>query len=72
MAGFTSILIGYIILATVESVGGRYFSLYLVAGGLYIIPGLNVTWISNNTAGHYKRSTALGVNQLIGNSSGAA
>lgn len=39
---------GYIILATVESVGGRYFALYIVAGGLYITPGLNVTWIGEH------------------------
>lgn len=49
--GFSMILIGYIILATVDAVGGRYFSLFLIAGGLYNIPGLNVVWISNNTAG---------------------
>jgi hypothetical protein len=40
--------------------------------GLYITPGLNVTWIGNNTQGHFKRSTAVGLNQLIGNSAGAA
>jgi len=60
------------LLATVNSVGGRYFALYVVAGGLYITPGLNVTWIGMNTRGHYKRATAVGLNQLIGNSAGAA
>lgn len=59
-------------LATIESVGGRYFALYVVASGLYITPGLNVTWISNNLAPHYRRATGVGLNQLIGNSSGAA
>ena len=63
---------GYILLATIPAVGGRYFALFVVAMGLYITPGLNVTWIGNNTQGHFKRSTAVGLNQLIGNSAGAA
>jgi len=64
--------IGYILLATIPAVGGRYFALFIIAMGLYITPGLNVTWIGNNTQGHFKRSTAVGLNQLIGNSAGAA
>ena len=64
--------LGYILLATIPAVGGRYFALFVVAMGLYITPGLNVTWIGNNTQGHFKRSTAVGLNQLIGNSAGAA
>lgn len=63
---------GYILLATIPAVGGRYFALFVIAMGLYITPGLNVTWIGNNTQGHFKRSTAVGLNQLIGNSAGAA
>lgn len=70
--GMSLNLIGYILLATIPQVGGRYFALFVVAMGLYITPGLNVTWIGNNTQGHFKRSTAVGLNQLIGNSAGAA
>ena len=55
-----------------ENTHGRYAGVYICALGLYSVPGLNVTWISNNSAGHYKRATSFGVNQLIGNSSGAA
>lgn len=70
--GLSLNLIGYILLATIPQVGGRYFALFIIAMGLYITPGLNVTWIGNNTQGHFKRSTAVGLNQLIGNSAGAA
>lgn len=40
--------------------------------GLYGVACANVPWISNNTAGHYKRTTSVGMNQLIGNCAGAA
>jgi MFS family permease len=79
-------ILGYGILVGVQSSGARYVGVFICAigksmwtstepsltPGLYGIPGLNVAWISNNTAGHYKRTTAFGVNQLMGNSAGAA
>ncbi|KAI9634393.1 major facilitator superfamily domain-containing protein [Dioszegia hungarica] len=70
--GLSLNLLGYILLATIESVAGRYTALYVISAGIYITPGLNVTWIGGNTRGHFKRSTAVGLNQLIGNSAGAA
>lgn len=91
IGSFTLQLIGYVILITVPSVGGRYTACFIVALGLYGVAGINIPcWssfiplavscegaligagISNNCAGHYKRSTAIGINQLFGNSAGAA
>jgi hypothetical protein len=62
---------GYLILALVKNEGVRYFGLFLMASGLYTNPGLNISWVAGNTAGHYKRSTTFGINQLMGNSAGA-
>ncbi|KZZ92846.1 Major facilitator superfamily domain, general substrate transporter [Moelleriella libera RCEF 2490] len=61
---------GYIILLAVESPGVRYFACYLVAIALFCGPGLNETWIVNNTAPHYRRATALGMCQTLGNIAG--
>jgi hypothetical protein len=40
--------------------------------GIYSGPGLNISWVAGNVANHYKRSAAFGLNQLMGNSAGAA
>lgn len=70
--GFFLQIIGYIILATCDNVHGRYGGVFIVALGLYLPSGLNVTWLSGNMAGHYKRVTGFATNQLIGNAAGAS
>lgn len=50
--------------------GPLYFSVFLVAPGIYIMIGLNCTWLLNSHAGHYKRAAAVGMNQSLGNSAG--
>jgi MFS family permease len=47
-----------------------YFSTFLIAPGIYIILWLNCTWLLNCHAGYYKRATAVGMNQTIGNAAG--
>jgi hypothetical protein len=47
-----------------------YFSTFLIAPGVYIIVGLNVSWLLNSHAPYYKRATAIRMNQSIGNSAG--
>ncbi|WRT68164.1 uncharacterized protein IL334_005139 [Kwoniella shivajii] len=66
------IVIGYIVLIAAPQVGVRYFGLFLVAVGLYPSTALNLAWCSGNAAGHFKRATASGTMQLIGNCAGAA
>ncbi|BGP43058.1 hypothetical protein JCM10449v2_007073 [Rhodotorula kratochvilovae] len=59
--------VGYIILVVVkESVGAKL----LVATGVYTSVGLNVSWNSANIAGVRKRSTGIGIQQLVGNCGG--
>jgi hypothetical protein len=50
--------------------GVLYFSTFLIAPGVYIIVGLNVSWLLNSHAPYYKRATAIHMNQSIGNSAG--
>ncbi|KAK3179950.1 hypothetical protein K4F52_008693 [Lecanicillium sp. MT-2017a] len=50
--------------------GILYFSTFLIAPGVYMIVGLNCTWLLNSHAPYYKRAMAIGMNQSIGNSAG--
>lgn len=72
IANFLVQIIGYIILACSETVGVRYFGVFVVAVGLYSPTALNVGWTQNNMTPHYKRAAAVGFMQFVGNSAGAA
>lgn len=63
--------IGYILLLSVHNGAVKYFACYLITFSLYTGTGLNIAWLTNNVAPHYKRATALGLNQTLGNVSGA-
>lgn len=64
--------IGYAVQIAVPQAnrGPLYFSVFLIAPGIYIMVGLNCTWLLNSHAGYYKRATAIGVNQSLGNCAG--
>ncbi|XXH01588.1 orotate phosphoribosyltransferase [Hypoxylon texense] len=64
------IMAGYSVLLGSTTPGVRYFACFLVLFGAPIIPGLNLTWLNTNMSPHYKRATAIGINQTIGNSGG--
>lgn len=64
---------GYVVLVALANhinPGVLYFATYLVATGLYIGPGLNITWLGANVCPHYKRSTAIGFQQTLANTAG--
>ena len=63
-------IVGYIILLTVHNDWVKYFALFLVSVPLYVGPGINIAWTGNNFAPYYRRTTAIGMNQTIGNLSG--
>ncbi|KAI1376395.1 nicotinic acid plasma membrane transporter [Hypoxylon crocopeplum] len=64
------IMTGYAVLLGNPAPGVRYFACFLVLFGAPIIPGLNLSWLNTNMSPHYKRATAIGINQTIGNSGG--
>ncbi|KAH7359864.1 high-affinity nicotinic acid transporter [Pyrenochaeta sp. MPI-SDFR-AT-0127] len=63
-------VIGYAILLTVKNSSVQYFACFLIAIPLYNGPGINETWIVNNTAPHYRRATFLGISLSVGNVAG--
>ncbi|KAF3034338.1 hypothetical protein E8E12_006148 [Didymella heteroderae] len=63
-------LIGYAVLISPVSSGVHYFGCFLIAAGLYILVGLPLAWLPNNSPRYGKRATANGLQLTIGNSSG--
>ncbi|KAK2808957.1 hypothetical protein FQN50_004231 [Emmonsiellopsis sp. PD_5] len=63
-------LVGYILLLSVSNNAVKFFATFLCAVAVYNGPGLNVTWLSVNFAPHYRRATAIGMQQTIANTAG--
>jgi hypothetical protein len=63
-------IVGYIILLTISSYGVKYFATFLCAVAVYNGPGINLTWLNVNVAPHYRRATAVGFQQTMGNTAG--
>ncbi|KAL7956523.1 major facilitator superfamily domain-containing protein [Trichoderma compactum] len=63
-------VIGYAVLLSDSSPGVHYFGCFLVAGGLYVVVGLPIAWLPNNTPRYGKRTTATGMQLTFGNASG--
>ncbi|KAK2808949.1 hypothetical protein FQN50_004222 [Emmonsiellopsis sp. PD_5] len=68
------IVVGYVIVlgASGKGVPGVvYFGIFVVVAGIYpALPG-NVTWLSNNLAGEYKRASGMAIHIGVGNFAGA-
>ncbi|TKA50949.1 hypothetical protein B0A53_05730 [Rhodotorula sp. CCFEE 5036] len=63
--------VGYVLLVAVQnSVGVSLFACFLCATGIYTAVGLNVSHLNINVAGDRKRATAIGIQQLMGNTGG--
>jgi len=52
------------------NIGVKYFATYLCAVAVYVGPGINLTWLNVNVAPHYRRATAIGFQQTMGNTAG--
>ncbi|KKZ61730.1 hypothetical protein EMCG_03759 [[Emmonsia] crescens] len=63
-------LVGYILLLTVSNNAVKFFATFLCAVAVYNGPGLNVTWLNVSFSPHYRRATAIGLQQTIGNTAG--
>lgn len=70
---FTNIfgIAGYILLLAVDNNAVKYFACYLICFSLYTGTGINESWLASNTSPSFKRYTAIGINQTLGNVSGA-
>ncbi|KAI0148527.1 major facilitator superfamily domain-containing protein [Xylariaceae sp. FL1272] len=63
-------VIGYGILLSDSTAGVHYFACFLIATGLYVLVGLPLAWLPNNSPRYGKRTTANGLQLTVGNSSG--
>ncbi|KAF3068215.1 hypothetical protein CFAM422_007956 [Trichoderma lentiforme] len=63
-------VVGYAVLLSDSSPGVHYFGCFLVACGLYVVVGLPIAWLPNNTPRYGKRTTATGMQLTFGNASG--
>lgn len=63
-------IIGYAVIANVDSTKVKYGMTFLMATGLYSGVPCVLGWNSNNSAGHYKRATTTAVQLAIANSGG--
>jgi dipeptide/tripeptide permease len=58
--------IGYIILATCQGTGVRYFAVYLAAAGVFPSISNILPWVLNNQGTDTKRGTGMALLQMIG------
>lgn len=58
--------IGYILLATVQSVGLRYFGVFLAASGIFPAIANILPWVTNNQGSDTRRGTGIALLNLIG------
>jgi hypothetical protein len=63
-------LAGYSILLASKTASVLYFACFIVTFGGYVLLGPNIVWINVNTGPHYKRATAIAMNQTIGDIGG--
>src|SRR5687768_306693 len=62
--------VGYILLLSVKNDAVRYFACFVCTIAVYNGTGLNLAWINVNMAPQYRRATAIGIMQTVGNSAG--
>ncbi|KAI0846718.1 MFS general substrate transporter [Daldinia vernicosa] len=63
-------IIGYAVIANVDNVKVKYGMTFLMATGLYSSVPPVLGWLSNNSAGHYKRATTSALQLAIANCGG--
>ncbi|KAL4786832.1 MFS general substrate transporter [Aspergillus varians] len=64
-------LVGYSLLLGVTNNAVKYFACFVCTIAVYNGAGLNLAWLNVNTAPQYRRATAIGIQQTIGNVAGA-
>ncbi|KAI1291185.1 high-affinity nicotinic acid transporter-like protein [Xylaria venustula] len=63
--------IGYALLLGSKSNSVKYFACFICTIAVYNGTGLNLAWLNVNMAPQYRRATAIGIQQTVGNTAGA-
>ena len=58
--------VGYVLLVAVESVGVRYFGVFLAAGGLFPVIANILPWVTNNQGSDDRRGVGIALLNLVG------
>ncbi|KAF4458068.1 major facilitator superfamily transporter [Fusarium albosuccineum] len=61
---------GYILLIAAKNNAVKYFATFKCTIAVYNGTGLNLAWLNVNMAPQYRRATAIGIQQTVGNSAG--
>lgn len=64
-------LIGFIMCISSGNAGVTYAGVFIATCAIYQCQPSNVTWLSNNLAGSYKRAVGMGIQISVGNLAGA-
>ncbi|KAI0365418.1 MFS general substrate transporter [Pilatotrama ljubarskyi] len=70
LAGLVLTFIGFAINVSNASIGAKYFGVHLVVIGAYLSAPIVISWLGNNTVGHYKRGIGIGMQVMVGNFGG--
>ncbi|KAL8691251.1 MAG: hypothetical protein Q9224_004222 [Gallowayella concinna] len=65
-------IVGHIMLMAGRDVAVPYVGCFLIASGLFTVAGIALAWLPTNLPRYGKRSTAVGMQLMIGNSAGIA
>ena len=58
--------VGYVLLATISSVGVRYFAVFLAASGIFPSIANILPWVTNNQGSDTRRGAGIMLLNLIG------
>lgn len=70
LVGLVVQLIGFVMCITTKSPGVTYAGIFIAACAIYQCQPSNITWLSNNLAGSYKRAVGMGIQISVGNLAG--
>lgn len=65
-------IIGHIMLMAGQGVATRFAGCFVIATGIFLVSGIALAWMPTNLPRYGKRSTAVGMQLMIGNSAGIA
>ncbi len=72
LAGVAVSVLGHVLLIVGKNVATRYAGCFVIATGLFVLSGIVLAWLPTNLPRYGKRSTAVGMQLMIGNCAGVA
>ena len=72
LLGVIASISGHVMLIAGGGVAVPYIGCFVIATGVFVISGIAIVWMQSNLPRYGKRSTAVGMQFMIGNSAGIA